>query len=87
MTEERLPHRITVNERKSLTVTGVTEVLRFDEGSVVLRTGLGILEIQGQELKLKNLSQDGGLMAVEGQISGLFYEEPREGGFWQRLWR
>ena len=87
MTEERLSHRITVNERKSLTVTGVTEVLRFDEGSVVLRTGLGILEIQGQELKLKNLSQDGGLMAVEGQISGLFYEEPREGGFWQRLWR
>lgn len=87
MTEERLPHRITVNERKSLTVTGVTEVLRFDEGSVVLRTGLGILEIQGQELKLKNLSQDGGLMAVEGQISGLFYEEPREGGFWRRLWR
>lgn len=87
MTEERLPHRITVNERKSLTVTGVTEVLRFDEGSVVLRTGLGILEIQGQELKLKNLSQDGGLMAVEGQISGLFYEEPREDGFWRRLWR
>lgn len=87
MTEERLPHRVTVNERKSLTVTGVTEVLRFDEGSVVLRTGLGILEVQGRELKLKTLSQDGGLMAVEGQISGLFYEEPREGGFWQRLWR
>ncbi len=87
MTEERLPHKLTVSERKNLTMTGVTEVLRFDDTSVVLKTALGILEVLGQDLKLKTLSLDGGQMAVDGHISGLSYEEPREGGLWQRLWR
>lgn len=87
MTEERLPHKLTVNERKSLTMTGVTEVLRFDETSVVLKTALGVVEVLGQDLKLKTLSLDGGQMAVDGHITAVSYEEPREGGLWQRLWR
>jgi len=87
MTEERLPHKLTLNERKNLTMTGVTEVLRFDETSVTLKTCLGVVEVQGQELKLKTLSLEGGQMAVDGHISAILYEEPREGGLWQRLWR
>ena len=87
MTEDQFPHKLTLNERKSLTMTGVTEVVSFEESAVVLRTGLGTLMVQGQELKLKTLSLEGGQMAVDGHISALIYEEPREGGFWQRLWR
>ena len=87
MTEEHFPHKLTLNERRSLTMTGVTEVLRFDDTAVALRTGLGTAVIQGQELKLKTLSLEGGQMAVEGQICGIYYEEPREGGLWQRFWR
>jgi len=87
MTEEQFPHKLTLQERKSLTMTGVTEVVSFEESAVVLRTGLGTLMVQGQELKLKTLSLEGGQMAVDGHISALIYEEPREGGFWQRLWR
>lgn len=84
----QLPHKLTLNERKSLTMTGVTEVLRFDDTAVVLRTGLGILEVQGQELVLKTLSLEGGQVAVDGHISALFYEEPRPaGGFWSRLFK
>ena len=86
MTEEQFPHKLILNERKSLTMTGVTEVVSFDEATVALRTGLGLLTVQGQELKLKTLSLDGGQVAVEGQISALIYEESREGGLWQRLW-
>ena len=87
MTEERFPHKLTLNERKSLTMTGVAEVLRFEDTAVVLRTPLGTAVIQGQDLKLKTLSLEGGQMAVEGTISAISYEEPREGGLWQRLWR
>jgi len=87
MTEEQFPHKLTLNERKNLTMTGVTEVVSFDETTVALRTGLGLLTVQGQELKLKTLSLEGGQVAVDGQISALIYEEPREGGLWQRLWR
>ena len=87
MTEERIPHKLTLNERKSLTMTGVTEVLRFEESAVVLQTSLGMAVIQGQDLKLKTLSLEGGQMAVEGHICGISYEEPRDGGLWRRLWR
>ena len=87
MVEDQFPHKLTLNERKSLTMTGVTEVLRFDETAVVLRTTLGLLTVQGQDLKLKTLSLEGGQVAVDGQIFALVYEEPREDSLWQRLWR
>ena len=81
----QLPHKLTLNERKSLTLTGVTEVISFDDSSVVLRTVLGMLEVQGQDLKLKTLSLDGGQVAVDGHIFSMIYDEPQPGGFWSRL--
>ena len=86
MTEETFPHKLTLNERKNLTMTGVSEVVSFDENTIQLRTGLGLLTVQGQELKLKTLSLDGGQVAVDGQIAALVYEQSREGSLWQRLW-
>lgn len=88
MAEDRsqLPHKLTLNERKSLTMTGVTEVVSFDDSTVILRTSLGTLIVQGQQLQLKTLSLDGGQVAVDGSISALLYEEPRQsGGFIRRL--
>ena len=86
MAEERmqLPHKLTLNERKNLTMTGVTEVVSFDDSAVVLRTCLGTLVIQGRELQLKTLSLDGGQVAVDGNISALIYEEPKQSGSWLR---
>lgn len=86
MDDLQLPHKLTLNERSKLTLTGVTEVLSFDDTTVILHTALGSLEIQGQELKIRNLSIDGGQMEVTGHICALYYEEPRStGGFWGRL--
>ena len=86
MPEEMLPHKLQLSERMVLTMTGVTEVVSFDENAVVLQTSLGLLIVQGQQLSLKNLSLDGGQVAVEGSISALAYEEPRQSG-WRRLFR
>ena len=84
MAETQLPHKLSLNERRELTMTGVTEVVSFEENAVVLRTGLGTLIVQGHGLQLKTLSLDGGQVAVEGSVSALVYEEPRAGG-WRRL--
>ncbi len=85
MGEERLPHRLTLDARSALTMTGVQEVVSFDDTTVVLHTELGTLVIQGRELQLKQLSLNGGQVAVEGNISSLVYEEPRQGGWMRRL--
>lgn len=87
MAEEHLPHKLQLNERRNLTMTGVTEVVSFEDTAVVLQTSLGTLIVQGQELKLKTLSLEGGQVAVDGNISALVYEEPRQGGGWRRLLR
>lgn len=78
MEEFQLPHQLTLQERKSLTVTGVSEVVGFDETGVVLRTTLGTLEVRGRQLQLKALSPDKGRLSVEGEIYALEYEQLRE---------
>lgn len=81
-----LPHKVTLNERKQLTVTGVTEVVSFDETAVIAHTELGTLVVQGKELQLKTLLPEGGQVAVDGTITALIYEEPRvTGSWWRRL--
>ncbi|MBR3949147.1 MAG: sporulation protein YabP [Oscillospiraceae bacterium] len=82
---QELGHGVRLEERRKLTATGVTEVLGFEETQVVLQTALGLLTVHGQELRLKNLSAEGGQVAVEGQIGALIYEETRQRGGWRRF--
>lgn len=87
MAEEKmqLPHKLTLNERNKLNVTGVTEVVSFDDTAVVLQTTQGELVVLGQELQLKQLSPEGGQVAVEGTVTALNYEQRQRGGWMQRL--
>ena len=88
MTEQKMPHKLILNERKQLTVTGVTEVVSFDESAVIARTDNGTLVVQGKNLQLKTLQPDGGQVAVEGQISALIYEDPKSpAGLFQKLFK
>ena len=82
MSEEHLPHKLCLDGRKKLTMTGVREVVSFEDSAVVLQTTLGLLIVQGEGLQLRNLSTDGGQVAVEGTVRALSYEEPRQAGGW-----
>ena len=81
----QLPHKLTLNQREDLSLTGVTEVISFDETAVILKTQLGILNVSGNNLVLKTLSVEGGQVSVSGHICSLVYEEPRPEGFFRRL--
>lgn len=82
MTQENMPHSLTLKERAKLTLTGVTEVVSFDDTAVVLRTGLGTLVVQGRDLQLKTLSVEGGQVEVDGTVAAMLYEESRQPGGW-----
>ena len=80
------PQRITMEERARLTVTGVEEVLSFDEERIVMRTVLGELCVTGTGLHVGRLSLDTGELSVEGMVNDLSFSEPAAGGgFWSRL--
>ncbi len=81
METEQNSHSISLTDRRLLTMTGVSRVVRFEDSVVVAETGLGTLMIQGKGLKLQKLAPEGGNVAVEGTISALVYEEPRTGYF------
>ena len=74
----QLPHKLTLSERQNLTVTGVSEVVSFDDTAVQLNTVQGCLFIHGKDLKLKNLLPEGGQLAVSGTVTALVYEELRQ---------
>ena len=75
---KKLPHSLSMEERSRLTLTGAREVLHFEEEQVELSTDLGVLTVLGRSLRLKCLSLEEGRLIIEGQISVLAYEEPKQ---------
>ena len=76
--DEQTPHRLTLDRRARLTVTGVDEVASFDETSIRMTTSAGSLHITGRDLHIEKLSLDGGDLLVDGTVDSLTYEEPEE---------
>lgn len=70
---DKTPQNIIMENRKRLQITGVTDVDRFDEGSVILYTTLGELAVYGKELRVETVSAETGELTVEGEISSLVY--------------
>lgn len=84
--ELELPHRLTLDARSRLNMTGVTEVESFDENTIVLATTRGTLIVRGTGLHLQMLSLEGGQVSVDGSVDSLSYEDPvPAGGFFARL--
>ena len=80
-------HHVVLEERERLMISGVEDVARFDEQTIVLTTTMGELEIQGEGLHIEKLSLDGGELHVDGTVSALIYAtgEQEERGFLRRL--
>ena len=72
-------HRLELDGRESLTVSGVEDVERFDETGIVMSTAVGTLVITGEDLHIGKLSLDGGELHVDGRIDSLTYEDQGSG--------
>lgn len=83
------PHHVVIEDRKSLAVSGVEDVERFDENTIVLSTSRGAMVVAGENLHIEKLSLDGGDLKVDGDIDSVSYEEESggRGGFFSRLLR
>lgn len=84
-----MPHNLVLEDRRLLTVSGVSDVDSFDEETVVVFTDLGELTIRGANLHINRLSVEVGELTVEGNIAALIYsdEAPKSGGFFSRVFR
>ena len=83
---EQTSHRLTLDERQTLWVSGVEEVESFDEELVAVRTSKGLLLVRGVSLKVDKLEKTSGELTVSGTVTGLDYaDDGPKGGFWARL--
>ncbi len=67
------PHTMILEERRTLSISGVTDVDRFDEREIVLYTRQGELTITGRDLHINAVSVETGNLSVEGDIWSLCY--------------
>ena len=78
---------IAVQARSAAQLTGVSDVVRFEETVAVFDTTQGALTIEGEGLRIVRLSLETGEVDLAGKVSGFFYDEPaaQAGGFLRRL--
>jgi sporulation protein YabP len=84
-------HDVIMRGRRLLDITGVKQVESFDNEEFLLETVMGILAIKGQNLQMKNLDVDKGIVSIKGKIFDLVYLDEHHGekakGFFSKLFR
>lgn len=81
------PHTVSMENRRSLVLTGVTRVISCDETGALLHTAQGNLAVGGQNIQVSELSVRTGEVRISGRVDYLQYSENQEsgGGFFHRL--
>ncbi|MCJ7836634.1 sporulation protein YabP [Cuneatibacter sp. NSJ-177] len=84
-------HKLVLDRREKATVTGVKDVISFDEKEILLQTEFGKMTVKGEGLHVKRLTLEKGEAELEGQVNGILYSAvgsvEEEGGFLNRLFR
>ncbi len=71
-------HRLVLEDRKLLTLSGIRNVDSFGEQSIALSSELGAIDITGEGLKITELDLTHGNISIQGQIDSLAYGRSRE---------
>ena len=66
---------LVLENREKLSISGVLDVLSFDDQVVIVETELGLLNVKGENLRINKLSIDTSEVIVEGDIYSLCYSE------------
>lgn len=93
--EERVngrPHKLIIQNRAAGNISGIRDIISFDENQIIMDTDMGLLSIKGKELHVSRLTVEKGEADIEGNIESLTYssnESFRKSGesFFSRLFK
>ena len=80
-------HTVHMEDRNDLVMTGVFEVLSFDDSFIELSLQEGSLNVEGQELRISEFDSEHRRLSVTGVVTALTYYDgasKRSGGFFKR---
>jgi len=66
-------HKVTLNNRERGNLTGILDVISFDENTIVLDTDMGLLTIKGKDLHVSRLTLEKGEIDIEGRTDSFVY--------------
>ena len=69
---------LVLENRGKLSVSGVNDVLSFDDQVVMVDTELGLLTVKGENIRINKLSLDTAEVIIEGEISSLAYSQNKQ---------
>lgn len=72
-------HTLQMENREILRLTGVEDVVSFDEQSMVILTCQGALVLGGSDLRIQKYNVDHGELVIEGGIDELVYDHTPAG--------
>ncbi|MFR1767484.1 MAG: sporulation protein YabP [Lachnospira sp.] len=73
--KQKRQHKLHMEDRNRLDMTGINDVISFDLNKVVLESDYGAVVIKGDDLHVSKLSVEKGELAVDGKISAIEYSE------------
>ncbi|NLG05742.1 MAG: sporulation protein YabP [Clostridia bacterium] len=73
-------HKISISNRRTCNISGVSDVLSFDVKEVILETEMGMLMMKGTQLHVNRLTLEKGEIDIEGSIDSITYSEAVSGG-------
>lgn len=80
-----------LENREKLSISGVLDVLSFDDQIVIIETEMGLLTVKGENLKINKLSIDTSEVIVEGDIFELAYSDEninkKSSGFLNKIFK
>lgn len=68
-------HKLILSNRRTGTVTGVSDVISFDIAEILLETEQGMLMIKGADLHVNRLTLEKGEIDIEGRIDSFAYSD------------
>lgn len=66
-------HSLLIENRARLALTGIEDVISFDERTVVLASTAGLLTIDGESLHIIQMNIDSKELGIEGKVNGISY--------------
>ncbi|MDF2890467.1 MAG: yabP [Clostridia bacterium] len=85
------PHNVLIEGREKLTITGVRDVISFDENTIILNTEMGGLVLKGTDLHINKLNVEDGNLSIEGYVIACDYtdktDSKKSGGFFSNIFK
>ncbi len=77
--EANKKQELSLKSREIFNCDAVNDVEEFSSDYVIINTEYGKLNVEGENLKIKELNEKEGKISILGKINGIFFRDENEG--------